>query len=65
VPDTHLDDEQRYRPLARSSLWTGLTVLGLAGILALLGHPSVAVGFAAVGGASLAFAAVYSIMYRV
>jgi hypothetical protein len=65
VSDTHLDDERRYRPLARSSLWTGLTVLGLAGILALLGHPSVAVGFSAIGGASLVLAAIYSIMYRV
>jgi hypothetical protein len=65
LPETHVDDEQRYRPRSRSSLYTALTTFGLAGILALLGHPSVAVGFAAIGGASLVWAAIYIIMYRV
>lgn len=60
----HGDDEQRYRRQSRSSFHTALTMFGLAGILAFLGRLGIAVGFAAIGVAALAWAATYLIMYR-
>jgi hypothetical protein len=64
LPETHVDAEQLYRPQSRSSFCTAPTTLGLGGILGLLGRPDMAAGFAAIGGAALVWAAIYTILYR-
>ena len=63
--DAGADDEQRYRPQSRSAFAGAVAMFALAGIFALLGYASTAVGMAAVAGASLALAAIYFVMYRV
>lgn len=63
--DTHVDEEQRYRPRSRSALYAALPTFGLAGIVGLLGYGDFAVGLAVVGGAMLTWAGIYLIMHRV